>query len=100
MHVAQRRRRITGTGTKDKTAVMGILERGGRVRTSVVENRKKARFRLRSSEHVEAGAALYSDELLSYDGLAGKYAHQVIDHAVAYVDGEFTRTAWRTTGAC
>src|SRR5437762_13630747 len=25
MHVAQRKRRITGTGTKDKTAVMGIL---------------------------------------------------------------------------
>ena len=32
MHVAQRRRRITGTGTKDKTAVMGILERGGKIR--------------------------------------------------------------------
>ena len=32
MHVSERKRRITGTGTKDKTAVMGILERGGRVR--------------------------------------------------------------------
>lgn len=29
-----RGRRITGTGTKDKTAVMGILERGGKIRTS------------------------------------------------------------------
>ncbi len=28
MHIAQRRRRITGTGGKDKTAVIGILERG------------------------------------------------------------------------
>jgi transposase-like protein len=28
MHVAQRQRRITGTGTKDKAPVMGILERG------------------------------------------------------------------------
>src|SRR5712691_10212796 len=36
MHVRQRTRRITGTGTKDKTAVMGILERGGKVRASVV----------------------------------------------------------------
>jgi transposase-like protein len=72
MHVAQRRRRITGTGTKDKTAVMGILERGGTVRTSVVENRKKATLQAAIHEHVEAGSALYSDELLSYDGLAGK----------------------------
>ena len=29
MHIAQRKRRITGTGGKDKTAVMGIVERGG-----------------------------------------------------------------------
>ena len=28
------------------------------------------------------------DALLSYDGLEGRYAHQVIDHAVKYVDGE------------
>src|SRR6185503_1944283 len=29
MHKGKRAERITGTGTKDKTAVMGILERGG-----------------------------------------------------------------------
>lgn len=87
MHVAQRRRRITGTGGKDKTAVLGILERGGKVRTTVVENRKKKTLQSEIHAHVEAGAALYSDELLSYDGLAGKYAHQVVDHAVEYVNG-------------
>ena len=87
MHVAQRRRRITGTGTKDKTAVMGILERGGKVRTMVVPNRKKHALQTEVKKHVEAGAALYTDALLSYDGLAGEYAHQVIDHAVQYVDG-------------
>ena len=26
MHIAERKRRITGTGIKDKTAVMGILD--------------------------------------------------------------------------
>jgi len=41
MHLSVKARRITGTGTKDKTAVMGILERGGNVRTIVVSNRKK-----------------------------------------------------------
>ena len=34
-----------------------------------------------------AGAALYTDALLSYAGLAGDYAHQVVDHASQYVDG-------------
>jgi transposase-like protein len=88
MHIEQRKRRITGTGTKDKVAVMGILERGGQVRTSVVEDRRKKTLQAEVKKHVEAGSALYSDELKSYDGLAGDYAHQVINHAVAYVDGK------------
>ncbi len=87
MHLAQRRRRITGTGTKDKTAVMGILERGGKVRTVVVPNRKKHALQSEVRKHIEAGAALYTDALLSYDGLAGDYAHKVVDHAVEYVSG-------------
>jgi transposase-like protein len=88
MHVAKRERRITGTGGKDKTPVMGILERGGKVRTSVVPNRKKKSLQAEVRKHVEAGSALYTDSLLSYEGLAGDYAHQVVDHALEYVDGK------------
>jgi transposase-like protein len=87
MHVGKRMRRITGTGTKDKVAVMGILERGGKVRTSVVPTRRKHVLQAEVRKHVEAGSALYTDFLLSYDGLAADYAHQVVDHAVEYVNG-------------
>ena len=59
MHIAQRKRRMTGTGTKDKVAVMGILQRGGEVRTVVVDDRKKKTLQAEVKEHVEAGAALY-----------------------------------------
>jgi transposase-like protein len=87
MHVDVKQRRITGTGTKDKTAVMGILERGGQVRTAVIPNRKKNAVQAEVKKHVEAGSALYSDALKSYEGLAGEFAHKVVDHAVQYVDG-------------
>jgi transposase-like protein len=87
MHVSKRQRRITGTGGKDKTAVMGLLERGGKVKTIVVPNRKRASLQIEVRKHVEAGAALYTDALPSYSGLAQDYAHAVVDHAVAYVDG-------------
>jgi transposase-like protein len=87
MHLSVRQRRITGTGTKDKVAVMGILERGGNVRTMVVPNRKKAALQAEVKKHVEAGAALYTDALLSYEGLATDYAHKVVDHAIEYVNG-------------
>src|SRR5580658_9136934 len=42
MHASKRARKITGTGGKDKTAVMGILERGGKVKATVIPNRKKS----------------------------------------------------------
>jgi transposase-like protein len=87
MHLSKRQRRITGTGGKDKTAVMGMLERGGKVRTSVISSRRKAVLHAEVKKHVEAGAALYTDALMSYDGLGAEYAHQVVDHAVQYVNG-------------
>jgi transposase-like protein len=88
MHLDKRERRITGTGGKDKTIVFGALERGGKVRTMVVGDRKRATLQTCVKEHVEAGSALYSDALKSYDGLAQEYAHQVIDHAEKHVDGK------------
>jgi len=88
MHVSERKRRITGTGMKDKTAVMGILERGGKVRTAVLPSRKRHAIQAEVKKHVEAGAALYTDALMSYSGLESEYVHQVVDHAVQYVDGK------------
>ena len=85
MHKGKRAQRITGRGGNDKTAVMGILERTkdgkpSTVRTSVVANRKKKTLQAEVREHVEAGSALYTDFLLSYEGLDSNYAHQVVDH--------------------
>jgi transposase-like protein len=88
MHLDKRERRITGTGGKDKTIVFGALERGGKIRTAVISDRKRAALQTEVKKHVEAGSALYSDALKSYDGLAQEYAHQVIDHAEKYVDGQ------------
>ncbi len=88
MHLSKRQRRITGTGGKDKTLVMGMLERGGEIRTKVVANRKREVLQAEVKEHIAEGASLYTDELPAYTGLAGEYAHKVINHAVQYVDGQ------------
>ncbi len=87
MHMDVRKRRITGTGGSDKTAVLGILERGGKIRTMVVSNRKKQALQTEVRNHVALESALYTDALRSYDGLEREYAHKVIDHAEQYVDG-------------
>ena len=67
---------------------MGILEHGGKVRTLVLPNRKRHAIQSGFKKHVEAGADLYTDALLSYQGLESDYAHQVVDNAVQYVDGK------------
>jgi transposase-like protein len=87
MHLSKRKQRITGTGGADKTIVFGMLERGGRVRAKVMPNRKRESVQPEIRQHVTAGTALYSDEWVAYKGLETDYAHQVIDHAVQYVDG-------------
>jgi transposase-like protein len=87
MHLSKRKQRITGTGGADKTIVFGMLERGGRVRAKVMPNRKRESVQPEIRKHVQAGTALYSDEWVAYNGLETDYAHQVIDHAVQYVDG-------------
>jgi transposase-like protein len=87
MHRAKREKKITGTGGKDKTAVMGILERGGEIRMKIVENTRKKALQSEIREHVVAGSAIFTDSLKSYEGLSG-YQHEVVDHAVEYVRGE------------
>jgi len=42
----------------------------------------------KSKKHVAAGSAIYSDALMSYQDLKPTFAHQVIDHAESYVDGQ------------
>jgi len=87
MHASKRAERITGTGGKDKAAVLGILERGGKVVTKVVGSTKKKTLQREVREHVLAGSALFTDSLKSYEGL-DEFQHEVVDHAVEYVRGE------------
>jgi transposase-like protein len=69
-----------------KAIVSAVLERHGEVRAKVIPNRRKKAVQGHVREHVEAGSTVYTDELLSYDGLTD-YAHQVINHAEEYVRG-------------
>lgn len=72
----------------NKTAVMGMRERDGKVIAHVVPNTKRPTIHEAIHTHVEKGSTVYSDKLLSYLGLEGDYDHKVIDHMVAYVEGK------------
>jgi transposase-like protein len=89
MHHKKRNRVIVNNRMRDKVAVFGMLERGGEVRVNVVPSRRRQALHSEIKAHVKAGSAIYSDNLMSYQGLKGHdYQHQVIDHAEKYVDGQ------------
>jgi len=79
-----------------KAVVLGMLERGGRVRLKVVPNVRRKTLLPEVHMHVEKGSEIHTDALGSYVGLDGRsyeelgeprYAHKVVDHAVEYVAG-------------
>jgi transposase-like protein len=86
MHKDKKARVITGTGGNDKEIAMGMVERGGNVIVMHVANRRKSELQSHVRANVEAGSAIFSDELKSYDGLEADYQHAVINHAVEYVN--------------
>lgn len=88
MHPDVHKRRITQSGPNDKVIVIGILERDGEVRATVLPNRRKPIVQETVRKNVSANSALFSDSLPSYEGLVRDYAHYVIDHAERYVEGK------------
>jgi transposase-like protein len=86
MHLAKRRKAMEYRH-KGKTVVMGLLERGGKVRTEVIADRDKPTLHGHIKSNVELGSEVVTDELISYWGLDEDFAHKVINHAVEYVKG-------------
>jgi transposase-like protein len=70
-----------------KAVVMGMRERGGRVRAKVVADNRKTTLLPMLFQHVERGSVLYTDALKSYADARDAFVHEVIDHSVSYVSG-------------
>jgi len=86
MHKDERKRKIIGTGGKDKAVVVGVRQRGGEMRAAVVPDRTRKTLHGHVAENVEPGATVYTDELQSYSGLSREFAHETVDHAERYVE--------------
>jgi transposase-like protein len=86
MHASRRELRAIAEN-RGKALVMGVLERGGKIKTAVVPNLSRPVLQSEVRKHVKAGAALYTDKMRSYIGLSPDYGHEIVDHAIEYVRG-------------
>jgi len=77
-----------GRGTK-KTPVVGMVERGGRVKARPVKNIKGRTLRALVRENVDTkNSVLITDEFTGYSRFSTFVKHETVDHRTWYVDGE------------
>jgi transposase-like protein len=86
------KRQANGTGPIAMQPVMGLLERttskrASRVVLKHVETRRKKELQGEVRKYFLKGSEVNTDALLSYEGLADEYTHNVIDHAISYAVG-------------
>jgi transposase-like protein len=89
MHKSKRAKlgsHLASPGTfKGKTVVVGMLERGGRVKAGVVAERNKETLLNLAHTEIAAGSTVITDELHAYKGM--DHAHEVVNHAIEYARG-------------
>ena len=87
-HADKRIENSQGRSTKSKTPVLGMLERGGKVKAIKVNNVKSNTIQNKVTKYVSAGSIVMTDEYRSYNGLNRIYDHRVINHSAnEFVNG-------------
>lgn len=69
-----------GRSIKTKAVVLGLIERGGKVKAIKVDDSKQSTMQPLIRKHVAKGSRLVTDEWTAYQGLNLHYAHCVIRH--------------------
>lgn len=87
MHKSRRVVGMNYSAGNGKAIVMGMLERGGRVRARVIASRKVHNMESLLTANVHPGSHLITDEHVSYPFIAAnnEYAHEIINHIEGYV---------------
>lgn len=87
-HANKKFKNSQGRSAKDKTPVVGMVGRGGKVTARTVDNVKSATLTAEIIRNVKESATLYSDEWLGYKGVSRIYDHSVVKHNQGqYVNG-------------
>lgn len=86
-HASKRQNGTQGRNTKTKTAIVGLVQRGGEVRATVVEDVKMITLEKSIVDHVQIGTQLYTDDFSSYKKIGSLYPHASVSHG----RGEYVR---------
>jgi len=86
MHRSRRIKADVQGSSKGKTIVLGILQRQGKVRATVIPDRTKKVMQENIRPHVEPGSHVFSGEPGAYWKMEG-FNHGIVNHTESYVKG-------------
>ena len=78
-----------GRGSVGKIAVMGMRERGGKVKAMPIERADTTTLHTAIKDNIQTGSTIYTDDFRSYQGVDKmEYRHSTVKHSVnEYVNG-------------
>ena len=87
MHRRKRKELNIKPGSGSKTAVMGMVQRRGRVKAKVIKRTTRETLHGEIEASVEAGSTVMTDEFPAYRQMSEEYIHEVVNHSREYVKG-------------
>lgn len=88
-HKAKKAVQQGGRSFVDKTPILGMLQRGGKVKTMVIPSTQREYIRPLVEQVAAYGCNLITDEWRAYKGLDALYNHNTVDHSCGqYAKGE------------
>lgn len=91
-HAKNKIKNSQGRSTKDKTPVVGFVERNGKLNANVVKNTNCETLTNETIRSVKESATIYTDEWLGYNALNRIYDH----HYVKHNQGEYVKGSVHT----
>lgn len=79
-HKDKKVKKCQGRSFKDKTPVIGMIERGGKAVAHVIKDTSKESLTPAILNTVNTNATLYSDEWCGYNNVKEIYVHDFVDH--------------------
>jgi len=88
-HADKKVQNSQGRSFKDKTPVIGVLERGGKVVAKKAKDTSSNTLMKFLKRNVKQGSTVSTDEWVGYNKVSEKFSHLVVNHGSGqYVEGE------------
>lgn len=79
-HIDKKVKQCQGRSYKDKSVVLGMVERGGKVLLKMIPDTKKKTLEPEITQRIEKNTTIFTDDWKGYKDLYKRYNHKIYNH--------------------